>query len=299
MLRRSLLLSVLFLVFQQNGFACDACGCSISGGGIGLLANYKKNFVALNWSGARFVGSPLHGSGGTDIFNTVELSLRFHISKRFKVQLNQPYRYNTRRIGENSDGRSGISDTRIVATYAILKDWPISKRIRLYFEVGGGIKLPLGAYDKDIQKKNLPENFNVGNGSWGYLFQPNLLLTRYNLGLIINGFFQLNEKTKDGYHFGNQTAIRTAVFYDAYLGKGFSIAPAAGVYYERIGQDRYAFQSDVPGTGGRGTFLQTGTTFKYKQWSYNFTYSFPLKQSYSEEAVDARGRISTQITYLF
>ena len=299
MVRTLIVLSVMLVFSLQEGYSCDACGCSINGGGVGLLASYKSNFVGISWSNTKFIGVQGHGSGGTDIFNNIELSVRYHFSARFKMQLNQPYRFNTRKVGESTNGVQGISDTRIVGSYTLLKNLQIGESAKLFFELGAGVKLPTGAYDKDLRDSNLPENFNIGNGSWGYLFQPNILLSRKSAGLVINGNFQYNKATKDGYKFGNQFSSQLLFFWDKLLDNGFSIVPNSGVYFEKITSDRYAYGAKTPGTGGKGLFLSTGLNLKHQNWNLGFSYVLPMDQSYSDGSVDAKGRMNCQISYIF
>ena len=80
MCRTLIVLSVMMVFALQQGYSCDACGCSINGGGVGLLSSYKNNFVSLPWSNARFIGVAGHGAGGIDVFSNLELSARYNLA---------------------------------------------------------------------------------------------------------------------------------------------------------------------------------------------------------------------------
>ena len=72
--------------------ACDACGCSVNGVGVGLMATYRQNFLGFQYQYAPFRSTLEHAQGATDYFHSFELMTRFRVFRRFNLQLNQPYR---------------------------------------------------------------------------------------------------------------------------------------------------------------------------------------------------------------
>ena len=54
MIKRTIL-GFAFIIFSINvGFSCDACGCSMSTGGIELLPQMHYNFVGFRWQRTAF-----------------------------------------------------------------------------------------------------------------------------------------------------------------------------------------------------------------------------------------------------
>jgi len=299
MAKRITLLTIFGMLFWQSATACDACGCSISGNGMGILTAFRSNFIGLSWQRSTFQGLPGHGGGGTDYFHTVELSARYHFTDRWKVLVNQPYRINQRKLEGETDGIQGLSDTRIVASYTILNRKKLGDETSLFFELGGGVKLPTGKYNPDLHETDLPENFNIGNGSWGYILQPNLVLNHKKSGLVFGGLYQYFGKTDNGYRFGSQLSTRLLAFNEVKLSDKITLLPNAGLSAEWIVEDQFFNDKTVTGTGGSGVFANAGINLKSEKFLFGVTYAQPISQSYSHGEVEAKGRIACQFSYIF
>lgn len=299
MVRTLTLIVVLWVAVLSQARACDACGCAIGGSNIGLLAAYRYNFAGLSWQYAAFHGSPEHGEGSHDDFHTFEVAIRYYLSPRFKLLVNQPYRLNIRKLAGESARLNGIADTRMMGSYTLFSGDSIGRSFRLFLEIGAGAKLPVGAYDPALHDRDLPENFNIGNGSWAALLQPNLVLAHQNLGFMLNTTLQFNRHTPAGYRFGNQLTSQALLYGEIPLTSLLKTIPFGGINLEHIGEDTYANGKAVPGTGGKGLFLTAGFNFKTEAWMMGASYAQPLRQAYSAGAVDAVGRYSLQCSFLF
>ena len=298
MIKRIFLITVLGCILQFQALACDVCGCSINGTGLGLMSAYRYNFVGMNWQYASFEGSLLHGSGSIDHFHTAELAVRYHFTDNFKVLVNQPFKFNTRSLNGETSQLQGLGDTRVLANYTFLKDKKIGG-FDIYAELGAGAQLPVGQYDSDLHSKDLPENFNAGRGSWGWLAQPNLILSKGNMGFIFNGSYQYNMATETGYRFGNQMTGQLLYFYRKDVNENFTVTPYGGVVGERITQDIYPNGVLVGGTSGKGVFTSAGINLKVKDFLFSTAYSLPVWQLYSLNEVSAKSRITAQVSYIF
>lgn len=300
MAKKFLLVPLFALLLWQQLTACDACGCSIGGNGIGLLTNYRSNFIGLGWQLARFQSAPGYGAGSTDYFRTFELSVRYHFSGRFKVLLYQPYRMNLRINSSGPEQRlSGLSDTRVLGAYTLVKDLGLGSQTSLFAELGAGFKIPTGAYDAQLHDRELPENFNPGNGSWGFLIQPNVVLSHRKIGLVAGGVYQHHAANASGYRFGDQLTTQLLFFGETAIGQQLKIVPNGGLSWEKIATDRYANENTVGGTGGNGTYASAGFNLKAGSWIFGAAGSLPLGQSYSHREVEAGGRFSCQLSFTF
>ncbi|HMQ64398.1 MAG TPA: hypothetical protein PKE06_27185 [Flavilitoribacter sp.] len=299
MVRRIILLSVIGLLGWNVAFSCDACGCSITGSGVGMLVSYRNNFAGLSWFSTPYQASPDHGFGSKDRFQTLEFAFRFHIASRLKLLINQPYRINARTLDGETEQVSGISDTRIMGAYTLFRDVRLGARNKLFLEVGAGIKAPLGRYDAHIHDQELPENFNLGNGSWAGLLQANLVVTRQNSGLLAAGTYQYNTATAAGYRFGRQVSGQLIGFREIALGRMVSLIPNAGLTAEWVSDDHYANGNIVPGTSGSGLFASGGVNLKFNNFYIGASFAQPLAQDYSHGEVIAKSRVSCQVSYLF
>ena len=291
-------LAFLMLVTVQ-GFACDACGCSISGQGIGLLTNFRTNVVGVRYFNSPFHASPISGNSTNDRFHVMELFVRYQINSKIKLMLTQPFRSNVRKELERENLIvSGLSDTRFVATYALVDKW-VGADTRLYWEVGSGFKLPIGKYNEDILDKDLPDNFNPGNGSWGLLIQSGSVYSFKQYGVSLNSSVQLNAKTSAGYHYGHQFSSTLTFFIEKALGKKSRLIPFAGLSGELIGKDQHENGNNAHNTGGYGLLANLGMNFGYEQWQLGASFSKPISQNYSDGEVLADERFSIEMNYFF
>lgn len=298
MAKRFILLAMFGLWSNFTALACDACGCNIGSNSLGLLTAYKNNFIGLGWQMASFHAIPEHGNANDD-FHIIDLSIRYHLSERMKVLLHQPYRINVRENEGVTDGLNGISDTRILGSYTILKNRKINKNATLFLEMGGGVKLPTGKYDANLHQTNLPENFNLGNGSWGYLAQTNMVFNYKKVGFVFGGNYQHNGRTSSGYQFGHQLTIQSMVFWEHKLTKSIKLIPNAGVFSEWVTNDKYANNNTVTGTGGNGTFASVAVNLQQNDYLLGFSYAHPLAENYSDGEVQAKGRLNVQLSFIF
>ncbi len=298
MIRKTIVLIVLGILLNIPSYACDVCGCSISGTGLGLVSAYRYNFISMSWQLTPFEGSRFHGAGSYDQFHTLELSMRYHFTTDFKLLVHQPYKLNFRNTNDELSNLEGIGDTRILANYTILRDKKIGG-VNLYMELGAGAQLPVGKYDSNLHSKDLPENFNIGKGTWSFIFQPNIILNKNNFGLIMNGTYQRNAVSKSGYQFGNQVSGQALFYYRKDLKNELALTPYLGILGESIAQDHFDDGALVSGTSGKGLFLTTGINLKWKSLLFSTAYTPPLSQMYSLNEVSAKSRYMGQISFIF
>ncbi|MFK7935815.1 MAG: hypothetical protein AB8G22_20040 [Saprospiraceae bacterium] len=298
-MQKLIFLFIITVLIQFNLAACDACGCSISGNGLGILGTFRNNSVGLSWQTIRFQGALGHGEQATDDFNSIELTARYYLNDRLKVLVNLPYRYNQRQVDDGTLSLFGIGDARVVASYTVLRDQPLGATGNAFFEIGGGIKLPTGVYNPDLHDTDLPENFNVGNGNWGYVLQPNLILSHEQFGLVLGGVLQYFSKSTDDYRFGHQYSSRALLYLDQQINSQWQIIPNAGIIYEQISSDTYANGRLVDATSGSGTYATVGVNLRNEYFLLGVAWIQPLSTSYSNDEVIAKRRISCQLSYLF
>jgi len=74
---------VLALVASTPLFACDVCGCSIAGGGFGILSGSTQHFVGIGYTHLRYNNdvAPVE-----DHFNRIQLTGQIQLKRRWRVQ---------------------------------------------------------------------------------------------------------------------------------------------------------------------------------------------------------------------
>ena len=281
--------------------ACDACGCTASSLGIGLMSDYRSNFIRFSYFDTRFGSQSEHGHhNSADIFRRMDISFRYSFDKLPKLRFvgHIPYGLNQRSNDGTESEVQGISDMKFLVNYALFSSKAANQKTSFYMEVGGGFSLPTGKYKADIRADNLPENFNIGNGSLGYIFQLNSVLSYDQFGLLLNNNYQLNGRTEDGYHFGNQFSSQLTAFREFPVGK-ISVIPNLGLLYERISSDEFSNENNVPETGGKGLFFSPSINFKTDKWLAGISYALPIDQHYSGGVIEAGRKLTVHCSYLF
>ena len=300
MARSVIALAVFLLVFAEKGKACDACGCSVNGVGVGLMAAYRQNYIGIQYQYAPFSSKLVHAQGAVDEFHTFELAARYRLWRRLSLQLMQAWRLNNRQHPDGDASLNGLGDTRLLANFAVLNQLPLGNEFRLYAEVGAGTKAPTGKFDPNLHnEQNLPENFNPGNGSWAYLLQSNLVLSRKGAGLALSGSYQHNLPSEGGYRFGGQWSGQALLFNEFPLPGRLSVTPYGGFSIEKVAQDEKADGKYAPSTGGRGCFAAAGLNLKFDNWLLGAALSQPFSQHYSNAEVEAKGRLTVQVSHIF
>ena len=292
-----MMLLIALLAWSTTARACDVCGAA--GMGIGLLTDYKRNFVRLGYFYNAFEAAPSIGYQVSDRFHQGTLSVRFGIGDRVRLVGDLPLRSNWRysALEEAPQQQTGLGDARILGYYVPFNR-SIGAQHRLYWEVGGGFSLPTGLHDPDIHDRNLPENFNTGMGSMGYVLQTNVILTRQQWGLVANLTYQLNGPTARGYRFGNLGSAQLTGFREIPV-KKVQLVPNVGFSLEHIGVDHYANGRVVSGTGGIGGFLTAAFNIKTNTWLAGVSASLPVFDNYGGGEIDATLRLGGQVSYLF
>jgi len=288
------------LTWSTSLTACDVCGSGGGNIGIGLLTDYRSNLVRFSYANTRFNSVPEHGNLVSDKFVQYSLAFRYSLgkTKRFRLALQCPFAVNTRNVEGKSLIEKGLSDIKLTTSYVVLNNLPIGSKSNIYLETGAGFNLPTGKYDEQLHDKDLPENFNVGKGNLGYIFQMNSILSIQKFGFVFSNNFQLNTATKSGYRFGNQFNSQLTAFKEVAI-KNVKWIPNVGLGFDNTTSDNYSNKKEVPGTGGNGFFLSTSFNFKTEQWLAGFTYALPLVEQYAQGEVHAKGRIIGQVSLLF
>lgn len=299
-IRRMVAVLVGLVLALPSLHACDACGCSASGPGIGLLTDYRNNFLRLGYFSSRFASDPSHGTLNTDQFNQIDLSGRLSLGffGRLRLNFHLPYGFNSR-SGESGElSNSGFADLRASISYALLNNVATGENSFLYLEAGAGASLPTGKFDPDIALRNLPENFNIGKGSTGYILQLNSVWLNGNSGLVFNTNIQLNQASKSGYRYGDQLHSQLTAFHEFKLGP-LALIPNTGLGFEKVAYDTYDTGNRVPETGARGLFYAAALNIRSGNWFSGLALATPLSQKYSGGVVEAQNRLSCHLTFIF
>ncbi|MBK8486011.1 MAG: hypothetical protein IPL31_17085 [Saprospiraceae bacterium] len=297
MSRKTFFLTVSFIIISKLCFACDICGCNIANHGIGILNSIDNSLISLRWGQSQFKGNS--NAKPMDYFNVAELAATYKVSSSLKLSAYIPYHYNLRKTQSTNQSIQGIADSKVSATWIIVNPPETEKSTQIYFETSMGIKLPTGKYRPSIHNLELPENFNIGNGSWGFALNPALIVKHKTMGVLLSGDYLYQTASRSAYKFGNQFQTQCLVYWEKNLLNEFKCIPYLGFYGEWAGTDQYANDQKVEGTGGNGKFFVGGLNVKFQEWMLGLSFAKPFSQNYSNGETRIINKFSTQISYFF
>ena len=291
----------IILGAQIGSKACDACGCIVNNNNIGLLTDYRNNFIRMSYGHASFVTSPQHGhSLSNDYFSRLESQISFRPGKfkNLRLSLHLPYGINQRFTEGISSGIQGLGDVRFVSNYTLFRKSEECGGIGVFVEAGGGVSIPTGKYQSHLTDDELPDNFNIGIGAWGGILQSNAVLSKGNSGISISNSLQWNGRNAEDYRFGHQFASQLIAYHQIDI-KSLKIVPGLGASYEYVAFNKNERNNKVAETGGEGLFLSASTQIMYSGWSFGLSYGVPVYQYYASGTNQSRSRFAAHLTYFF
>lgn len=292
-----LLLLVSLAHVPSFGQSCCNAGGLSSCGSTGLLTSLRNNSVGLRLMAVPFETSATNEDDYQDHFFVAELSGRYQISQRFRVALQQPYRWNWRQQSGEDDFLNGLADTRITGSYTVLDNKALAHNALIYWELGAGLKLPTGKYDPSIYYRDLPGNLNLGMGNFGYLGQLSLVFFHRKMGIAHTASVQLNGKSRDSYHFGHLFTTGLTAFREFAFGEKTKLTPLTGITSEYFGKNHFPSGKFAEGSGGHGWLAQVGLNARLGSFQIGALVSRPFEQNYASNAIVAKQRYSLELTY--
>lgn len=294
-------------IFQQKRYAlnafiaetddCDACGCSASGGSMGFNSILSPNFVGLRYfyqsyetNDGLYSNSPWLDQD----FTTIQLWGRIPITEKMQVAVQIPYHYNTRELEEGKQSISGIGDITLLGMYRLIQTKKDSLPLNHTLYLGGGLKMPVGAYDA-ANNGSVNPSFQLGTGSWDFLFLTEYTFRKKKWGLnnMINYIYKTeNQKS---YRFGNQFNYGSTLFYSHHK-NNLSIVPQGGIAGEVYAANELR-GLEVKNTAGDIFFGKIGIEIGKDKFSMGGHAFIPIQQNLTGGLVEANYRLNFYINY--
>ena len=285
-------------------YFCDTCGCSGSGGSMGFGTALNNNFLGLRYINQKYRsrdGIFDNSSWVNEYFNTVQLWAKYPITDRILINGTIPYSNHHRNFVDGSEQRiQGIGDITILGLYKVLspqQDNSISVSPKHTLQLGGGIKLPTGGYDRANNEGSINPSFQLGTGSWDYLLAANYGYTYRNWGVSAMVNYTFKTENRNNYRYGNQWNYGINTYQIFYLSDNISITPILG-----LGGENYAgnenFGLSVKNTGGDVLFGNMGVEASYKKFSLGATTMLPLSQNLNNGKTEVKNRFSLYLNLI-
>jgi hypothetical protein len=283
-------------------YACDICGCSVSGSYFGIFPQYRKHFIGLrsNYRNYRVKHPPLFA--GENVVYSKDLSFnneiwgKYQVHKKLQMIAVLPFLYNQRKENDLVINKSGIGDITCFLLYSLLspKD---SLKFKHQMVLGTGLKIPTGSYQNTMVYKDVPlPGFQMGTASWDIPLSLLYTLKRKSLGLNLEINYQWNTINRYEYQFGNKLSSAIRVFHWKY-NPILSFLPQIGISYENFQRDKKN-SLEVKYTGGNALWAHGGIDLYKGKWGLGLNAWVPIYQNIGEKHIQMLPRLSTNFLYL-
>lgn len=291
-------IAVVLLILTANSYACSICGC---GGGnlyMGLFPNFKSRFIGLRWNYSEYhthlLNDPTQFSH--NYYNNAEIWGGFNIGNRWQVLAFLPYHYNIQQ--DDDKGRttkSGLGDVTMLANYKLLDTRFLKNKTGKPEQevwIGGGIKLPTGSFNVDVQDNTITLadiNAQIGTGSVDLFLNTRHTIEFNNFGLNSSLSYKIGLPNSQHYKYGNKFDLSSIAFYRLHS-KGLTLVPNAGLAYENIESNRLngnkiylsdGLNSGSYSTGGHSLNFLAGAEITIKQITIGANIQAPLVQNFA------------------
>ena len=305
---KSLIFIVVLLAgISYNARSCELCGCSASNQYLGILPEFYKQFIGVQYQYTSFTAKqpslldPSDYERAYEFNNTFQLWGRYYIGNRVQLFGFVPYHINGGSDAGTAIKTNGIGDASILANVVILKDDPNSKVWHQALLAGGGVKMPTGKYTgiSTLDEQGLP-NVQAGTGSWDFIVNANYTVRREKIGANIDVAYTMTTANTADYKYGNRLNTGLLGFYWWAKNK-LSLLPQGGVRYEYTlhDYDNYAHKWLNANSGGNIVFGTVGVQSFYGRYGAKVMYSIPVSQHYAANNVTVNPRLETSVFFLF
>lgn len=296
--------TTLLLLTINWSFACDVCGCSLSGFSMGLLPNLNNPFIGVRLSQAQFNSSTWH-TGETKNFETSKDNYyrsdfvgRINLTERLKLNIQAPIVYNTMSSNHEDLETFGVGDPSLLFSLKILKDSLFKGAQNLM--LSSGVKFPLGNFTSQTDAGLINPNFQNGSGSFDFILNANYSYRKKIAGLNVESSYKMNTANKFEYKFGNQlnAAINNFYFFET---KKLAHLYYAGIYFEKA--NRHTIQKkNIFNTGGYGMYSTIGTQIYLRNFRLGARCQLPLIQNFYTDnltEINAKPRFEVDCIFFF
>ncbi len=285
--------------------ACDVCGASSSGQGLGLLPQMNRHFAGIQYQYVELHSRHVPLSElkpvtySNEYYRTAQLWGRYCIGDRWQLFVFAPYRFNNSTHLQGNSA-NGVGDISILVNYVLVPNSDSYGVIQHRLQAGTGIKLPTGKYTgiSEQDKRGLP-NMQPGSGAFDIPFNTNYTLQYRSIGLNTDVSYVLTTAGADGYKYGNKLNVQLNSFYRTKY-RSVILLPMVGLRAEHSGHDydNYTKKWQNQQSGGYILSYVAGMQLYIKQIGVQLQYSRPCAQYYSVGNINAVQRLDTGLMIL-
>lgn len=293
---------VFVCVFGFSIKACPICGC---GGGnlyVGLLPDFKYQFIGLRFHASQYhtqlVSDPSQFS--TNDYSSIELWGGLRLGKKFQLLAFVPYYINKQVDDDGTTYTHGLGDITVMGQYQVFKspDRSSARSLKQQLWMGGGIKLPTGPFNANMLDSNTTVadiNAQIGTGSVDFLINGMYGLSIRNFGLNLSASYKINTVNAQNYKYGNKFQSNLIASY--HLGRRMTTTtPNIGLGYENVAINKLGAKT-VQFTGSQILTAIAGVEIDFGKVGIGINGQVPLAQNFAEGQTKMRFNGMMHLTY--
>jgi len=305
-MKKNTLLILMAMGIVSGTQACDICGCGVGNNYIGILPDFNRHIIGLRF---RYNSLLTHvGVGGAtsylttrEKYSTVEFWGGWNIGKKFRLMASIPYSFDEKENQGNKQTKNGLGDITMTGYYQVINSRKAKGNTMLVQSlwVGAGIKAPTGKYNP-TDKSGTAESanlFQLGTGSTDFTLNLLYDFRLQDAGINVSAAYKMNTTNSHGYNYGNKLNATAQLYYKFRIKNKFTIAPNAGIIFEKGGRDiDNTLPVDI--SGGNLTMGLAGLELGFKSIAIGGNFQTPFAQSLANGIVKARNRAMIHVSFL-
>lgn len=295
------IIATLILVLAPSLLmACEVCGCSAAGGGIGTIGASRSHLLGFSFQGRYFNSAhpALFSSAierSNERFYTVALTGKIQLSKRWQLLAQLPLDYNIQSKEGIQTIHSGFGDLSVHGRFAPVYRADSLTARAFIVQTGVGVKAPTGRFSSEAHETT---NLFPGTGSWDIPIDLNAYLVRASWTLQFENTLNLKTSNRSGYQYGHSVQ---STLYGQWNWKKSNIrlSPGAGFQLEYLQADRISGSSESTYNGGTLLNVTPGLNLEWKRFFLIGRYLLPIAQDLSRGYTTSQGQFSCSLFYIF
>lgn len=328
-MKKQLFLIIGMCLFSSSLWACDLCSIYMN-----IEPNDLKNSFGFNYRFRNFEHTSIqqtiienpnkHALGSTVLneatrqeerYNSYDLWVNYFVKDKWQVFGNMTFTDNT--YLENDSilhNISGPGDLTVITKYLLYNSKVTdSTKWTIRVQVGGGLKLPTGTFNKTHVEtpsrdykggtvysapiEELDPHFQAGTGSLDYILMSEFQVRKNQFGLRSDVSYRINGTNKNDFRFANRLNANAHVFYQIKW-KKMNLIPLVGMNFESSRRDTWKGE-EYDNSGGNAVFLSYGTKIYINKMAFGASFWDPIRQSLNDNQLQNNMRFSTDLTFYF
>jgi hypothetical protein len=293
-------LCAIAVLLYSNAIAQSCCSVS-SGNNWNILPNVQQSILGVRYSYKQYysiypesLNPELSGNRADELIHTVDVSGRFRVHPRVQLMFNLPYSFLMRTDETKTAYQYGFNDMQFNAQIAVIKPRCI-KRVKHYWNIGTGIKLPLGKFTMD-KSRLFTTSLQLGTGSVDFNLHSNYNLQFPKWSVNWLSAVRLNTTNPQGYRFGHRIQNTVAAYYKINY-KNATVMPHAGLatdiaFFNRLNGVEQTY------TGGIYLSGVAGLDVVHNKWSLSLV-TYPTILNHLNWSGEMRNRVNAELGFYY